>query len=348
MGNLCGSKDKDKTESKKSNNIDQRIREDQLEEENKAKLLLLGAGESGKSTIVKQMKIIHQQGFQDEERKKYVNTIHSNTLFCMTNLIKAMDKLGIDFENSSNKDFASEVHQSNNFIECYEKVKSLWEDGGIQEAFSRRNEFQLYDSAAFYFDNIDRIVDENFVPNDQDILMTRVRTTGIIETVFEYEGIHFTLCDVGGQRNERKKWIHCFQGVTAVIFCVSLSEYDQNLFEDSAKNRMSEAIMLFEEICNSRWFADTSIILFLNKTDLFRKKIKTVNLSVCFEDYDGGCDFDNASEYIKDKFVQLNRNPEKEIYPHFTCATDTDNIKFVFSAVKDIILQKNIKDIGMI
>jgi len=40
------------------------------------------------------------------------------------------------------------------------------------------------------------------------------------------------LFDVGGQRSERKKWIHCFEDVTAIIFCVAMSEYDQVLQED--------------------------------------------------------------------------------------------------------------------
>ena len=58
--------------------------------------------------------------------------------------------------------------------------------------------------------------------------------------------------DVGGQRNERKKWIHCFDDVTAVIFVASLSEYDQVLYEDNTVNRMEEAVTLFSDIANSR------------------------------------------------------------------------------------------------
>lgn len=59
--------------------------------------------------------------------------------------------------------------------------------------------------------------------------------------------------DVGGQRNERKKWIHCFDDVTAVIFVASLSEYDQVLYEDNTVNRMEEAVTLFSDIANSRY-----------------------------------------------------------------------------------------------
>jgi guanine nucleotide-binding protein G(i) subunit alpha len=68
--------------------------------------------------------------------------------------------------------------------------------------------------------------------------------------------------DVGGQRSERKKWIHCFENVTAIVFLVAISEYDQSI------NRMQEALVLFDSICNSRWFVRTSIILFLNKVRL--------------------------------------------------------------------------------
>merc|ERR1719242_2006817 len=84
-----------------------------------------------------------------------------------------------------------------------------------------------------------------------------------------------------------KKWIHCFESVTAVLFVAAISEYDQVLYEDENTNRMVESLNLFEEICNSRWFRDTSMILFLNKRDLFEDKIQNVSLSVCFENYDG-------------------------------------------------------------
>jgi len=79
----------------------------------------------------------------------------------------------------------------------------------------------------------------------------------------------------------------------------------------------------------------------LNKSDLFREKIKKVDLKVAFPEYDGGLDFEKAANFIQEKFVSLNKNPtQKQIYPHITCATDTQNIKFVFNAVKNIILHK--------
>jgi len=152
------------------------------------------------------------------------------------------------------------------------------------------------------------------------------------------------MVDVGGQRSERKKWMHCFQDVTAVIFCVALSEYDLKLYEDDVTNRMHESLKLFKEICNNKWFTETAMILFLNKKDLFEEKISRVDLAVCFPEYTGGKDWKVAAKYIQDQFVAQNEQPKKQIYPHVTCATDTENIRFVFNCVKDIILRNALED----
>ncbi|KAJ6232121.1 guanine nucleotide-binding protein (g protein) [Anaeramoeba flamelloides] len=125
-----------------------------------------------------------------------------------------------------------------------------------------------------------------------------------------------------------------------------MSEYDQTLSEDQKKNRMHESLMLFEEICNSRWFMNSSIILFLNKNDLFKEKIQKVDLNVCFPDYDGGLDYEKGSEYIRQRYLEKNHNENKLVYCFSTCATDTDNIKKIFVSLQDNILSNTILDIG--
>ena len=73
--------------------------------------------------------------------------------------------------------------------------------------------------------------------------------------------------------------MHHFDGCQAILFVAALSEYDQNLFEDNTKNRMVDALELFYKICNEKLFTNTHMILFLNKRDLFEKKIQHTAIS---------------------------------------------------------------------
>jgi guanine nucleotide-binding protein subunit alpha len=160
-----------------------------------------------------------------------------------------------------------------------------------------------------------------------------LKTTGITETTFIIGDLTYRMFDVGGQRTERKKWIHCFENVTAILFLVAISEYDQSLFEDDTINRMQEALTLFNSLCNSRWFIGTSIILIFNKTDTFKEKLLVSPLQKYFPTYHGGPDFTAACEYIMNRFVSLNQHANKQIYTQFTCATDTTQVHCVIEAV---------------
>lgn len=86
------------------------------------------------------------------------------------------------------------------------QLKQLWADPGVQTTFEQRAHYQLTDSAAYFFNRLDEVCQEGYIPNEQDVLRSRVRTTGIVENEFEIDGNQFKMFDVGGQRNERKKW----------------------------------------------------------------------------------------------------------------------------------------------
>lgn len=349
----CASQD-DVELRQRNDEIENQLKKDKVLARNEIKMLLLGAGESGKSTILKQMKLIHGQGYNNEERESFREIIFSNTVQSMRVILEAMQSMGIELGNDANEDYAEVILNQPNQIEAdilpsevTAAIRALWADSGVQNAFSRSREYQLNDSASYYFEAIDRIGDPNFMPTDQDVLRSRVKTTGITETTFHIGDLIYRLLDVGGQRSERKKWIHCFEGVTAIVFLVAISEYDQVLVEDETVNRMQEALTLFDSICNSRWFLKTSMILFLNKVDLFKSKLPKSPMKNYFPDYEGGADFDAGCEYIRNRFITLNQSDEKQIYTHLTCATDTSQIKFVMAAVNDIIIQVNLRVAGL-
>ena len=194
---------------------------------------------------------------------------------------------------------------------------------------------------------LERVCKPGFLPSDQDILRSRAKTSGIVETKFTIEPLSINLFDVGGQRSERKKWIHCFEGVTSVIFVIGLTEYNQVLLEDPSVNRLQESIVLFDSVVNSRWFLRSSIIFFMNKTDLFKERLRRFPLEKYFTDYASGNDPGKAAKYILLQFSEVNRQKLK-IYPHYTNATDTSQIKVVFTAIKDTLVQNFLKGNGLL
>mmetsp|Transcript_5967 Transcript_5967/g.9890 ORF Transcript_5967/g.9890 Transcript_5967/m.9890 type:complete len:241 (+) Transcript_5967:110-832(+) len=199
------------------------------------KLLLLGAGQSGKSTMFKQMMILYGDGFSEAERKSYEPIIYGNIIQSMQVLLEQADlwaqtdsKCEVSNKLSEEMDEIGNLRLDEPLDEKYAgMVWNLWKDPAIQAVYERRNEFQLNESAAYYFENVKRIGGEDYVPSEEDLLRSRARTTGVIENNFTIDGNRFQMFDVGGQRSERKKWIHCFENVSCVLFVAAISAYNQ-------------------------------------------------------------------------------------------------------------------------
>ncbi|CAJ0591606.1 unnamed protein product [Cylicocyclus nassatus] len=352
---LCQSAE-DKQLAQKSKAIDKEMMQGHIASQKVVKLLLLGAGECGKSTVLKQMRILHDHGFSQEEADQQKGVVYNNTVQAMAQILRAMNSLKITLEDPSKEADARVVldtikagQESEPFTpELTQALKNLWADPAISvTAINRGNEYQLTESAPHFLSSIDRIAAKDYKPTEHDILLSRIKTTGIVEVKFQMKNVDFRVFDVGGQRSERKKWIHCFEDVNAIIFIAAISEYDQVLFEDETTNRMVESMRLFESICNSRWFINTSMILFLNKKDLFAEKIQRTNITVAFPDYKGAQNYDEATAFIEEKFEALNANPEKTIYMHQTCATDTNQVQMILDSVIDMIIQANLQGCGL-
>ncbi|GLH02941.1 Guanine nucleotide-binding protein G(o) subunit alpha [Gryllus bimaculatus] len=309
----------DREESKarrRSEEIDKQLGELAKQERNVIKILLLGAGESGKSTLVKQMKIIHSDGFTKEELRSFRPTVMDNLLSSMKYVLTGMGLLRINLQSAKNKAHAQIVLASSS---CFDKgfnvlprvaaaLQALWQDRGVRLAVARGYEYELNDSAIYMF-------------------------------------------DVGGQRSQRRKWIYCFDDVRAVMFVVSLSGYDMTLVEDPSVNRLEESLTLFGQIVNNRFFREAAFVLFLNKLDLFREKIlySGRHLRLYFPDYKGpDYDVDRGALFVQHKFAVRNRNSARPLYPHFTTATDTANVQVVFQAVMDVVVHANLAHVTLL
>jgi len=227
--------------------------------------------------------------------------------------------------------------------ELSQKIQNLWEDPAIKEAFGQCNQYVENDATCYFLSNIVRISEPDFQPTPQDILFCRIKTSGIFEVFIEIDTHKMLIVDVGGQRSERRKWVHCFNDVTAIIFFVSLSDYDQTLEEAPTESRMKESILLFRETISCSWFENIPIILFFNKHDLFKIKIKKSDLQVCFPEYKGGCDRREALKFIKKQFENENQHPKRKLYMHTITATNTDKMRIIVNDIKHIFLQKNLE-----
>ncbi|XP_022977040.1 guanine nucleotide-binding protein alpha-1 subunit [Cucurbita maxima] len=384
MGLLCSRSrhynEQDSEENAQAAEIERRIEQETEAEKHIQKLLLLGAGESGKSTIFKQIKLLFQTGFDETELKSYIPVIHANvyqTIKVLHDGSKELAQNDKEFSkyvlSNENKEIGEKLSDIGGRLdyprltrEHAKDIETLWKDAAIQETYSRGNELQVPDCTQYFMENLQRLSDANYIPTKEDVLYARVRTTGVVEIQFSPVGENkksgevYRLFDVGGQRNERRKWIHLFEGVTAVIFCAAISEYDQTLFEDEQKNRMMETKELFEWVLKQECFENTSFMLFLNKFDIFEKKVLNVPLSVCewFNDYQpvstGKQEIEHAYEFVKKKFEELyfkSTAPDRvdrvfKVYR--TTALDQKLVKKTFKLVDETLRRRNLLEAGLL
>ncbi|KAL8189459.1 hypothetical protein R6Q57_029025 [Mikania cordata] len=367
-------------ENDKAAEIERRIEQETKAEKHIQKLLLLGAGESGKSTIFKQIKLLFQTGFDERELQSYISVIHANVYQTIKVLHDGAKELALSEEGSSkyglsvdNKEIGEKLSEIGGRLDfprlnedLVQDILKIWRDPAIQETYARGNELQVPDCADYFMENLHRLSEANYIPTKEDVLHARVRTTGVVEIQFSPVGENkksgevYRLYDVGGQRNERRKWIHLFDGVTAVIFCAAISEYDQTLFEDECKNRIMETKELFEWVLKQKCFEKTSFMLFLNKFDIFEKKVSKVPLSVCewFRDYQpvstGKQEVEHAYEFVKKKFEELYYqnvtcdHQDRVFKIYRTTALDQKLVKKTFKLVDETLRRRNLFEAGLL
>ncbi|XP_062303795.1 guanine nucleotide-binding protein G(o) subunit alpha-like isoform X2 [Osmerus eperlanus] len=342
-----------------SSKIEQELSEQAKNETNVVKILMLGAAESGKSTLVKQIKIIHSQGFSKPELLSFKPAVLDNLLKSMKFVLQGMRILRINLAHKNNKAHACSILScdrcSGEDLELLPFVAhaffSLWADQGFRATTARGSEFELNDSALYFFENLSRILAPNYIPTEMDVLKVRVRTCGIIETQFQVNRMVFRMYDLGSQTTQRRKWLSCFDNVQIVLFVVALSSYDKTMIEDPAMNRLQESIELFTSICANRVFSSTSLILFMNKMDIFQEKIQYSgrHLRLYLPSYTGADrDVDAAARHITALLVACNTTLNKRVFHHFTTATDTSNIRMVFQVAMDTVVKQNLASVSLL
>jgi guanine nucleotide-binding protein subunit alpha len=219
------------------------------------KLLILGSSESGKTTLLRNMELHVGGGFACGEVDTFPEIIWSNIVQNIRAILEAMEDLKIPLEDQMRLDHAQTIFMQPDQIqngfpqEVGIAVTGLWADAGLQKAVERRCKYQLDESVPYFASNIERLAAPGYIPSQEDVLRTRVQTTGITQTTFKYGASDmFRVFDVGGTRIERKRWIHTFEGVDSIVLIVDASAYCRVLSEDESTNRMSEQLVLWDSM----------------------------------------------------------------------------------------------------
>ncbi|CAG8660510.1 10113_t:CDS:2, partial [Acaulospora colombiana] len=246
----------EKQAKKHSDAIDKQLKaeKEEMEKQRDSKLLLLGSSESGKTTVLKQLKIIHGKGLEGE-RRQYRRIVYINALTAMKALVNALPDLGYTpdpsnlqhLEKFNNLTAIKDSLNCNSFTvqaairdkkldddvfdifhEHVDSIKSLWLDPAIKQCFDSASEIGLQDSAKY----INRFGKTDYLPTDEDILQARIRTVGVTEHQFDIDRVTYKIYDVGGHRSQRHFWAPYFDDVNAIIFMAAVSAFDQTLEED--------------------------------------------------------------------------------------------------------------------
>jgi len=335
-----------------SHEVDKAIKEQKQQDALNFKLLCLGAGEGGKSTIVKQLSFLHSKKAQRQERMVYVSVLHGNAIQCMATLVRECENFGYDVDMSDEQTAAADatraIAQDTSFVLdpfTAADVHLLWSSAPIQKTWARRSEFWHLENSEYYFDHAARFAEPDFEPTEEDMVMARKRTTGVQVTDFAASGLHWSVVDVGGQRSERRKWIHCFDNVKAILFVVNLLEYVNVLFEDKAVNRMHESLELFEKLMKEPVFAETPVFLCLNKKDLFERELERRGIECCFPDYTGPQQLQPSVNYIAEQFQARLPAGRARAVVHLMAARVRKDVQYTFDEIKSYLVALNRKSL---
>jgi guanine nucleotide-binding protein G(i) subunit alpha len=273
------------------------------------KVLILGASESGKSTLLTALKLcLKQQHYTEEERLCYCGRIRSNVIHGARAVLEAMERFEIPLEIDTNKHHVQTILAplSN---DTGLAIRSLWLDAGFQDAFRQRQKYQLPDNFQYYATNVERFMSSDYVPTDEDILRSSVTATGITESSLSYNDLGYRVIDVGGTRAERKKWIHVLNDVLTVIFTIDAHNYAKLLAEDERVNRMQEQLALFNSIMNSRRFEKSSFIIVFTKIDMLEEWLLKTPVRKYLLDYPPSTSsfglVEHYVEYLEKRFMSL-------------------------------------------
>ncbi|KAF2830541.1 hypothetical protein CC86DRAFT_463825 [Ophiobolus disseminans] len=303
----------------RSDAIDRALQDDANTLRREIKLVMAGSPLSGKELVVHQMKALYAGEFYTvEERKALRSDVRSRVRVLVHAMIHLLKDTGITLPNHLNEQFAVLLNE----VETVDTqsitpaglhaVEEIWACSQFATLYTQNFEIVFPPCAPYFVQEIRRIANADYIPSEADIARLVLRPGNAKEVRFKWDELDIHLFNLYGYRsfNFNKRWFHQFEGATALVYTVDISEYDCPYYGQLPDSHLISEIMSFESWATHRSFAGSSVILLLNNFGRFRSKLKHTPLEKFFEDYvaDANDPETSARQYVLDRFKNVNRH----------------------------------------
>ncbi|KAF5611414.1 GNA-3 g alpha subunit GNA-3 [Fusarium subglutinans] len=326
-----------KLQTKNSQRIDQNLKDDSKSTNREVKVVILGS--KSRKRVFEEMRLsdYQPQCYTTEQLRMFRPIILGIVLEGIQYLAKRLladkttrggtiracleDVLICDKYLDLNNGFEPWVVEIFHTIMSHSAAKALMTD----------ETFVLPENADYFLNQIDRIMQDNYIPTDSDAINCPTPLPGCVEAIFNMGQLTMRLTDPGNATVNRTKLFPQLEAVSAVIYVFDLSTFSR------------EALLQYELTVDSRWLRNSFTIVILNNSKGFAKRLAEEPLSDEFPDYAGGDDERNASKYILSKISVLDQS-DGRLYIHFTNAVyDDGDLERIWRFIQDAIVERALK-----
>jgi len=277
---------------------------------------MLGPDDVGKRKVLKSMP--EKENY--EEKMEFKHTIHQHIIHSMSVLINALHNENV-VKNLSEENqryvklmASSEKPKADLTCEVTNAVKSLWSCDVVKRCFEEKTKIDKTMCNRYFFDEVERIGQEDFIPNENDILLCPW-PTAIHELYFELDRLPFRFVNNPAVQ-PNKHCYHMFSDVIALMYHIHVSEDELKLPETELLQQMENPMKDFEEVINCSEFEDKPIIF------VFNAELDALAT-------------DNNIKFLLQEFRSLNKNTSRKFY-HFVL--DPWVRQTIFTVIQDIFV----------
>ncbi|KAI8903973.1 guanine nucleotide binding protein, alpha subunit [Gorgonomyces haynaldii] len=317
-------------------------------------ILLLGPADSGKSTVLKQMHILHGQGFPEEYMDMCKTAIQQNIIDGIKQLLLGFKIVGVSHLSRENEKSGkyligfSRDRLQNEYTKYCQEVSMMLETLPCKKALRKAELIGIQDTVQFFWSKPQHYLSPGFVPTQEDILMCRMPTEHITDNIFDIHNKKWHIIDVAGHRDKRSRWAPYFEKrLATVIYVLSAASFCQTMEEDPNTNRLQDALKLYESVASNQILQLTTMVVFFNKYDLIEDKLSKHQIKDFFPDFEAPNERKQYLKFVDTKLEHIASKRKLMLFKHKTTAIDTELMAKVIRSVQESVLRQLSRDVGV-